>query len=88
MSQQNLSQDEVDALLQGMTGDVPVAETEGVRPPKGMYGESNSIRYLPRNADAVAAQAPGNSGFRSATVTTVAPPNTPAANGLPWKRQA
>ncbi len=31
MSQQNLSQDEVDALLQGMTGDVPVAETEGVK---------------------------------------------------------
>ncbi|MET3604932.1 flagellar motor switch protein FliM [Sphaerotilus natans] len=41
MSQQNLSQDEVDALLQGMTGDVPVAETEGVRPPKGSVREYN-----------------------------------------------
>ena len=41
MSQQNLSQDEVDALLQGMTGDVPVAETEGVRPPKGTVREYN-----------------------------------------------
>lgn len=41
MSQQNLSQDEVDALLQGMTGDVPVAGTEGVRPPKGSVREYN-----------------------------------------------
>ena len=41
MSQQNLSQDEVDALLQGMTGDGPVAETEGVRPPKGTVREYN-----------------------------------------------
>ena len=41
MSQQNLSQDEVDAHLQGMTGDVPVAETEGVRPPKGTVREYN-----------------------------------------------
>lgn len=41
MSQQNLSQDEVDALLQGMTGDVPVAETEGVRPPRGSVREYN-----------------------------------------------
>lgn len=67
---------------------IPLIADVRVRPPKGMYGESNSIRYLPRNADAVAAPASSNSGFRSATVTTVAPPNTPAANGLPWKRQA
>jgi len=41
MSQQNLSQDEVDALLQGMTGDVPATETEGARPPKGSVREYN-----------------------------------------------
>ena len=67
---------------------IPLIADVRVRPPKGMYGESNSIRYLPRTTDADSAPAPGNSGFRPAAVTTVAPPNSPAANGLPWKRQA
>ena len=42
MSQQNLSQDEVDALLQGRTGDLPSTETaESARPPKGTVREYN-----------------------------------------------
>lgn len=54
-----------------------------VRPPKGMYGESNSIRYLPRSQ---ASAMPTTSV--ASPMTTVAQPQAPAANGLPWKRQA
>lgn len=57
-----------------------------VRPPKGMYGESNAIRYLPRNgAPTAAAPAVAPIAVRP---LTAAPTSTPAANGLPWKRQA
>jgi flagellar motor switch protein FliM len=42
MSQQNLSQDEVDALLQGITGDIPGADSEaGASRPKGAVREYN-----------------------------------------------
>ncbi len=63
---------------------IPLIADVRVRPPKGQYGESNSIRYLPRQIGA----AP-----MPAAVTPVAQPVTvapvvPAANGLPWQRQA
>ena len=68
---------------------IPLIADVRVRPPKGMYGESNSIRYLPRNA------APSTTPPASTTAApvaarpiTAAPTSTPAANGLPWKRQA
>lgn len=68
---------------------IPLIADVRVRPPKGLYGESNSIRYLPRNA------APSTTPPASTTAApvaarpiTAAPTSTPAANGLPWKRQA
>ena len=62
---------------------IPFIADVRVRPPKGMYGESNSIRYLPRS------QAPAMPTTSVAPpMTTVAQPQAPAANGLPWKRQA
>ncbi len=60
-----------------------------VRPPKGQYGESNSIRYLPRSGVAAneAAFAPAAPAAPVSTARPAAPP-TPAPAGLPWKRQA
>jgi hypothetical protein len=70
---------------------IPLIADVRVRPPKGMYGESNSIRYLPRSAPAAnaASFAPGAPVVQSAVArpTVVAQPQAPAANGLPWKRQ-
>jgi hypothetical protein len=65
---------------------VPMTLDVRVRPPKGMYGESNSIRYLPRGGASATAAPP--SAPAAARPITAAPTATPAANGLPWKRQA
>ena len=63
---------------------IPMIADVRVRPPKGQYGESNSIRYLPRNGGAPAAPAAS-----SVPVAPAAPaPNPAASAGLPWKRQA
>ena len=66
---------------------IPLIADVRVRPPKGMYGESNSVRYLPRGGQAANAPTfstgPANPPVRPAMATA-----TPAANGLPWKRQA
>lgn len=68
---------------------IPLIADVRVRPPKGMYGESNSIRYLPRNASpAPMPAAPAPTAPIAARPVTAAPTSTPAANGLPWKRQA
>ena len=68
---------------------IPLIADVRVRPPKGMYGESNSIRYLPRNAvPATAPTAAAPTASIAARPVTAAPTSTPAANGLPWKRQA
>lgn len=68
---------------------IPLIADVRVRPPKGMYGESNSIRYLPRNAvPATAPTAAAPTAPIAARPVTAAPTSTPAANGLPWKRQA
>lgn len=68
---------------------IPLIADVRVRPPKGMYGESNSIRYLPRNAaPAIAPTAAVPTAPIAARPVTAAPTSTPAANGLPWKRQA
>ena len=66
---------------------IPLIADVRVRPPKGMYGESNSIRYLPRNA-APSTTPPVPTAPIAARPITAAPTSTPAANGLPWKRQA
>jgi len=70
---------------------IPLIADVRVRPPKGMYGESNSIRYLPRSAPAAnaASFASAAPAVQSAVArpTVVAQPQAPAANGLPWKRQ-
>ena len=66
---------------------IPLIADVRVRPPKGMYGESNSIRYLPRNAAPSTAPA-ATVAPSAARPVTAAPTSTPAANGLPWKRQA
>ena len=66
---------------------IPLIADVRVRPPKGMYGESNSIRYLPRVGQA--ANAPTfNTGPANPIAPPAVAPATPAANGLPWKRQA
>lgn len=68
---------------------IPLIADVRVRPPKGMYGESNSIRYLPRNAaPTTAPTATAPTAPIAACPVTAAPTSTPAANGLPWKRQA
>ena len=72
---------------------VPMTLDVRVRPPKGMYGESNSIRYLPRGGASATASPPAPSftppsAPAAARPITAAPTATPAANGLPWKRQA
>ena len=74
---------------------IPLIADVRVRPPKGQYGESNSIRYLPRNAAAApATRAPGAYASAPAPATAPAPqpqpatPVAPAAGGLPWQRQA
>ena len=74
---------------------IPLIADVRVRPPKGQYGESNSIRYLPRNAaaPAPAARAPGAYASAPAPATAPSPqpqpatPVAPAAGGLPWQRQ-
>ncbi|NBO81961.1 MAG: DUF669 domain-containing protein [Betaproteobacteria bacterium] len=72
---------------------VPMTLDVRVRPPKGMYGESNSIRYLLRGGASATAAPPApsftpHSAPAAARPITVAPTSTPAANGLPWKRHA
>lgn len=63
---------------------IPLIADVRIRPPKGQYGESNSIRYLPRaNTPSVPAATTAPVG-----ATRVAATAPPAANGLPWKRQA
>ena len=79
---------------------IPLIADVRVRPPKGQYGESNSIRYLPRNAAAAptpATRAPAGYASAPAPATAAAPqparlaapaaPVAPAAGGLPWQRQ-
>lgn len=72
---------------------LPMTLDVRVRPPKGAYGESNSIRYLPRAGatgavSGAAAPATGPTAPVAAQAIAVAPTASPAANGLPWKRQA
>ena len=74
---------------------IPLIADVRVRPPKGQYGESNSIRYLPRSAAAApATRAPVAYASAPAPATAPAPqpqpatPMAPAAGGLPWQRQA
>ena len=73
---------------------IPLIADVRVRPPKGQYGESNSIRYLPRTAAAApATRAPVAYASAPAPATAPAPqpqpatPVAPAAGGLPWQRQ-
>ena len=72
---------------------IPLIADVRVRPPKGQYGESNSIRYLPRNAAAPATRAPVAYASAPAPATAPSPqpqpatPMAPAAGGLPWQRQ-
>lgn len=73
---------------------IPLIADVRVRPPKGQYGESNSIRYLPRNAAAApATRAPVAYASAPAPATAPSPqpqpatPMAPAAGGLPWQRQ-
>lgn len=64
---------------------IPLIADVRVRPPKGQYGESNSIRYLPRSG----APAAGMAAPAAAQPAIATPqPAAPAAGGLPWKRQA
>jgi hypothetical protein len=77
---------------------IPLIADVRVRPPNGTYGESNSMRYLPRSGS------PGGAAGHAAGPTVSTPPvalrpgstapstpvgsSTSATGGLPWKRQA
>ncbi len=71
---------------------IPLIADVRVRPPKGMYGESNSVRYLPRTPAAANAAsfapAPPTAQAPAAHPGVVGQAPTHPANGLPWKRQA
>ncbi len=72
---------------------IPMTLDVRVRPPKGAYGESNSVRYLPRGGASGSiprgvAPATGPTTPVAAQAIAAAPTASPAANGLPWKRQA
>jgi hypothetical protein len=72
---------------------IPMTLDVRVRPPKGAYGESNSVRYLPRGSSSGvvsggSAPVSGPSVSVAAQPIAAAPTSSPAANGLPWKRQA
>ncbi len=56
-----------------------------VRPSQGQYGESNTLRYLPRTGAPSVATPPR---LTPAPTPTVVPTTMPAATGLPWQRQA
>lgn len=66
---------------------IPLIVDVRVRPPKGQYGETNSVRYLPRSGP-TAPQVVPTSAPASRVAVTPAPVPTPPAAGLPWKRQA
>jgi hypothetical protein len=56
-----------------------------VRPPKGEFGESNSIRYLPRTqGQGTTVQAPVRP---AAPMSSPTPASAPPAPGLPWQRR-
>lgn len=59
---------------------IPIQVDVKVRPPKGQYGESNSIRYLSGTDAQPAAPVP-------AAPTGLARPAPAATGTLPWKRQ-
>lgn len=70
---------------------IPLIADVRIRPPKGEYGESNTIRYLPRNGSSAAATPAPLPGSAPRPAPTPVPPAprpaaTAAANGLPWKR--
>lgn len=63
---------------------IPLHIDVKVKPPKGQYGESNAIRYLPR-PDMPAVAPPTPPAVQPGSFVR---PTAPAANGtLPWKRQ-
>ena len=71
---------------------IPVHVDVRVKPPKGEYGESNVIRYLPRGG-AERSAAPATSQGRPAPTTSMqqqlaAKPTQQAFATAPWKRQA
>ena len=70
---------------------LPFTADVRVRPPKGEFGESNSIRYLPRTQGQGGVQPPSVRSASTAAPATaapaLAPAPAPATNGLPWQRR-
>ena len=64
---------------------IPLIADVRVRPPKGQYGESNSIRYLPSKSVAHVAQAAPAAPATQAHSPAASPA---ASGGLPWQRKA
>jgi hypothetical protein len=62
---------------------IPIFIDVKVKPPKGQYGESNSIRYLAESTPPAAQ--PFATPARTATQAALAAPASSAS--LPWKRQ-
>ena len=68
---------------------IPLMVDVKVRPPKGQYGESNSIRYLSTSdVPPVVPPTPPSPPAAAAQPASFARPAGPATNStLPWKRQ-
>ena len=68
---------------------IPIQIDVKVRPPKGQYGESNSIRYLSTSdTPPVVSPSPSSAPAAAAQPTGFARPAAPAATStLPWARQ-
>ena len=66
---------------------IPLIADVRVRPAKGMYGESNSMRYLPRSG-AAAPQMPAAGSVNAVPIVQSAAmqPAPAVANQMPWKR--
>ena len=68
---------------------IPLMIDVKVRPPKGQFGESNSVRYLSTpDMPPVVSSSPPSAPAVAAQPTGFARPAAPAATStLPWKRQ-
>ena len=68
---------------------IPLMIDVKVRPPKGQFGESNSVRYLSTpDLQPVVSPSPPSAPAVAAQPTGFARPAAPAATStLPWKRQ-
>lgn len=66
---------------------IPLIADVRVRPPNGQYGESNSMRYLPRSTPSAPSTTHAAASAPRVPAAAAQPP-APPTGGLPWRRQA